>query len=540
MPAPTPRAAKAIPAQGNSFVADFAGMGTVNGSTRVIEFRSQATISTWPTPPAGFAAMGAGSFPASDRSLARFAKYIADASTEPISYTIANVAGGGNSRIEAHIYIMDDVDPAHINDGGVKYNTTSGLPAGAALGLPYTIVAMVGAEYTAGNSCVPTTPTGFTPLLISQTAGGVTPVVLANSDTSGSRTGLATYYKKVESGTLTVDAIPFAWTSPVSTPTDPKAASWVVRGVAGSLPMGLPIARKDASTVYLSRIGGDGVRRPFLSLRRARGDLTVAGSLLIPGITMGHRGASLVSGMPEMSRRAYLYAARTRRYRMLEFSANRTGDATPTFVGIHDVDQNRTSQTTGLANVAARTLAQIQTAPNSLNAAGDPVPYFELSKFLIEFAGEQVLHIDPKFNTGGITAFLDALEPFKAFVVLKYVGVGVGPDALAIAAKARGFTTATYAYEADWSSGALHASQQYWDILGMQYDASTAAWSRTTEGAYPGIRSYGKPVLAHILQTQAQYDIAKAKIEEGGWVNPGAGRSWIAQVSGVNVVAAVS
>lgn len=539
MPAPTPRNAKAIPAQGNSFVADFAGMGTVNGSTRVIEFRSQATITAWPTPPSGFAYVGPGAFPASDRSFARFAKLITDVGAEPSSYTISGVAGGGNSRIEAHAYILDDVDPSSFAGGGTRYSNSATIPAGAALGVPYTVIAAVGAEYTAGNSCVPTTPAGFTPLLVSQTAGGTTPAVVPNSDTTASRTGLATYYKKIESGSTTVDAIPFAWTSPASAPTDPKSSSWIVRGVAGSVPMGLPIQRKDAKPVYASLKDAAGTRRPITGVRVARGDFTVANSLQVPGIVMGHRGASAVSGMPEMSRKAYLYAARTRKLRMLEFSANRTSDAKE-YLGVHDADQNRTSQTTGLANLSARTLAQALTSVNSLNSGGAPVPYLNLKDFLREFAGEQVLHVDPKFNTGGIQDFLDVLEPHKAFVVLKFVGVGVGPDALAIAAKARQFVTATYAYQADWESGALHASQQYWDIIGMQHDASTDVWSRTTTGAYPGIRSYGKPVLAHILQNQAQYNAVKAKIEEGGWVNPGAGRSWIAQVSGVDVITPVS
>ncbi|UDL15403.1 phosphoesterase [Microbacterium phage Pepe25] len=537
MPAPTLHSVKAIPAQGNAVVVDFAGMGTQNGDIRVVEFRSQATVTADLTPPSGFQRVGPeGTLPASDRFLGRFAKPITDIGAEPSSYTFTGIAGGGNSRIEAHAYLVRGVDLAHWNETGRKYQASAALPAGAALGVPYTVIATAGAEFTAGNSVIPNAIAGYTTLLISQTAGGATPAVLPNTDTSVSRTGLVTIYKQVESGSLTVDAITFTWPG---TATDPKTSSWIVRGIAGTVPVGIPVKRENGAVAYLSYLDGAGVRRAPASIRLAKGDFTVANSLQVPGITMGHRGASGVSAQPEMSRKAYRYAATARRYRMLEFSANRTSEVKG-FLGLHDADQNRTSQTTGLPNLSTLTMAQALTNFNSLNSGGAPVPYYKLVDFLTEFAGEQVVHVDPKFNTGGVQDFLDVLEPFKAHVVLKYVGVGVGPDALAIAAKARGFVTATYAYESDWASGALHASQQYWDIIGMQHDATTPVWSRTTEGAYPGIRSYGKPVLAHILQNQAQYNAVKAKIEEGGWVNPGAGRSWIAQVSGVDLVAPVA
>lgn len=506
MPSASPRgAAKAVAQQGNNFVADFTGMDSITGTTRVIEFRSQATITTWPTPPAGFAPMGLGSFPASDRSLARFAKYITNAATEPISYTVAGVAGGGNSRIEAHIYVLDNVDPAHLNDGGTRYQANATLPAGAALGVPYTVFTMVGAEYTAGNSCVPTTPAGYTPLIVSQTAGGATPVVVPNSDTSGSRTGLATYYKRIESGSLTVDAVPFTWTSPASTPTDPKSASWIVRGVTVLPPIGVPVKRGNGAAARLSFINAAGVRKAPKNVSLwLPGFSSVANLLGTPGGTMSHRGGSL--NWPEFSQVAFDRSVR-RGYGLLEFSCGWTSDLVP--FGLGDQYLDTAAGVTG--NVDPTTIPWATLAATYQNKLrpvlpGVFQPFYRLVDFLDKYTPTHMVAVDPKFGAGDLTKINAMLNICDAHggpskIIIKFDSPITGSD-LVVAAKARGYTTMNYwGTEIEKLTPTYHTDK--WDLIGVRYDANQAM--------YDAASGIGKPVWAGVIPDQAGYNLAATR-----------------------------
>lgn len=532
MSAPTVTVGTPVPAQGNTLVVPRAGLALADGDVIFVDIRSQGTPTLDIGLPAGwFRAGTVGGHVASNRLLGQFYHYVASVASEPATYSFTGVSGG---RVIGFPGFLRGADPAHLNDAGQAYQLDATTPATDALATPYTVLAFWGGEFTTGVAVTPTsTPAGYTVQLVAQTAGGDPALILDNSNTTGSRTGGVIVSKLVESGSLTIPALTTAW---AGAPTDVRSASWVVRGLSGTPAIGLPVKLGTGAAARLSYLDGAGVRKVPASIRMTLPPFTVTDMLAVPGVTMGHRGASLVPGQPEMSRRGYRYAATQRGYRMLEFSANRTSDGV--YIGCHDPSINRTSQTTGLANLSAMTWAEVQAYQNSLNAAGNPVAYYRLDAFLDEFTPEATVHVDPKYNTGGIGPFLDVLDAHggPTRIVLKYVGVGIGPDPLAVAARARGYLTATYCYEADWSSGALHASQANWDILGMEYTASTDAWARTTVGAFPGIRSYGKPVLAHIIPDQAAYGVAQAKIAEGGWLT---GHTWIAQVSGVNVVAPV-
>ncbi|MFT4260343.1 glycerophosphodiester phosphodiesterase [Microbacterium sp.] len=312
----------------------------------------------------------------------------------------------------------------------------------------------------------------------------------------------------------------------------------ITGGLTAAPPIGVPIKLGDGSTAYLSYLDSTGVRKAPASVRVTQPAFLVSDSLTAPGVTMGHRGASGTAGHAEMSRKAYRYAATQRGYRMLEFSCNVTSDGV--FVGTHDNNLSRTSQTTGLADLNTMTWADVQAYMNTLNAS-TPQPYYRLEEFLDEFTPEATVHVDPKYAKAGMAPFLAVLNAHGGpeRIVFKYVSSSVGAALLADAAKAAGYTTAGYFYEADWASGAIDAIQSRWDILGMEYTASTDAWSRTTTGAYPGLRSYGKPVLAHVIPSAAAYDTAKTKIEEGGWVDGTPGHTWIAQVSRPDLVAPV-
>lgn len=230
----------------------------------------------------------------------------------------------------------------------------------------------------------------------------------------------------------------------------------------------------------------------------ARGFRSVLELLGKPGATWAHRGGS--ANWPEMSEYAYDQAV-ARGYGALEFSAQRTSDGV--WVGMHDPSPNRTSQTTGLPNVSAMTWAQLQGYQNSLNSAGTPRPYYRLVDFLDKFTGSHVAIADPKNAIGAHDAeFLDLLDahggPRK--IVVKFSGVGSGAAALADAAAARGYQTWGYFYDRDLANGDLAAWQSHWSILGMEIGASAEAWA--------AVKSYGKPITAHIAGSQADYATA--------------------------------
>lgn len=246
---------------------------------------------------------------------------------------------------------------------------------------------------------------------------------------------------------------------------------------------------------------------------------SVSQMLATPGATWAHRGGS--TNWPEMSKYAYEQATLAG-YGALEFSANRTSDGV--WVGCHDASLNRTSQTTGLANISSMTWAQVQTYQNSLNAAGTPRPYYRLDQFLDDFTGTHVAIVDPKYAIGTYNAeFLNLLDAHggSTKIVVKFYGVGAGATALADAATARGYQTWGYFYDTDVTGGGLAADQSHWSILGMNYDAAQSAWN--------AVLSYGKPVVGHIAASQANYNTAMSR---------GARMVQCANVAGITAVGA--
>ncbi|WP_420111636.1 hypothetical protein, partial [Pseudactinotalea sp.] len=187
----------------------------------------------------------------------------------------------------------------------------------------------------------------------------------------------------------------------------------------------------------------------------------------------------------------------------------------------HDASPNRTSQTTGLPDVSAMTWAQLQTYQNTLNSAGTPRPYYRLVDFLDAFTPTHVVVVDNKTNTAQST-FLDLLDAHggNTKIVVKAYGVGTG-GGVASAAAARGYRTWGYFYESDLPN--IPTAQTGWSILGMEYTASASTWSQ--------MLTYGKPVVSHIIQSQANYDTAAAK---------GARMAQVANVASVTAVGASS
>jgi len=276
-------------------------------------------------------------------------------------------------------------------------------------------------------------------------------------------------------------------------------AYWGVSLQGPDITTGLPVKVGSGVTASMSVLVGASRVVPVSAKLYLPGFSTVPAAMAKAGATMGHRGASGVANMPEMSERAYDYCV-MRGYGILEFSANRTSDGV--WIGCHDQTLDRTSQAV-IGNVSSFSYATILgTYQNSLNSGGTPRPYYKLIDFLDKYTRTHVVMVDPKFGLGNQTEFLNILDahggPNK--IMVKYYGVGSGSTALADAATARGYRTWGYYYEADYTSGDLAATQSHWTILGMEFAASGPAWT--------SVKSYGKKVIAHVVGSQANYNLA--------------------------------
>lgn len=481
--------------------------GLQNGDMLLAFLRANGTTSTNDFSLTGWTRRGAAFF-ASDpagRVIGIFAKPITDAANEPATYTFTkSVSEGRRSGAMAIFRGVDLSDPfvgqsvnydaapsPRIQLNSFSLNSTD----------PALLVGMWGTEIVSPNASEPTIPFGTQVALVpSQTGTAATRTVLyvGTETVSGST---STGHKSV------------TWSSS----TGASATGLVLRGISVVTPIGVPVKIGNGSTAYLSVLNGTGTRVAPSSVKLwLPGSPNVAAMESTTGVTWAHRGGS--ASWPEMSQYAYDQSV-MRGYPVLEFSANRTSDGR--WVGVHDASLNRTSQTSGLPDISTQTLSQVQSYQNSLNSSGTSRPYYLLEDMLDKYTPTHVVVADPKYGVGQVNSFLDLCDahggPTK--IVVKFYGVGSGAVALANAAAARQYRTWGYFYEADYTSGDLATYQQYWSILGMNYDASQAAWNAAT--------SYGKKVVGHIAQTQADYNMAIAK-----------GAS-IVQCAGVNVIKAV-
>lgn len=225
------------------------------------------------------------------------------------------------------------------------------------------------------------------------------------------------------------------------------------------------------------------------------GFTSVTQMIATPGATWAHRGGS--SNWPEMSQLAYQNAAAAG-YGALEFSCARTSDGV--WFGLHDEDINRVAGTTGLPPASQMTWAEVQAYTNT--TAGGAEPFWKLTDFLDTYSGSHVCIVDHKYAWGFLGEWFTLLDSYAAHdrIVVKYFGVGGGSTDLADQAAAAGYATWGYFYEADVADGDLAISEPHWDLLGMEWSASQAAWD--------AVLAYGKPVVGHIADSQAEYDTA--------------------------------
>ncbi|UDL16445.1 phosphoesterase [Microbacterium phage Zooman] len=506
MPAPTLSALQYRGEQGNIAVADYTTMGVVDGDVLVWMGRSQGTISTDITPPTGWTRAGtSGSVGAGDRFTGIFYKYIPVAASEPLTYTFTGVSGGASSRVIGARGILKNADPAHLNDGGLMYRPDAFIPAITAGGTPYTIIAMWGAEFTAGLSPVPASvPSGHTTALVAQTAGSTSPApVIDNTVTTGSRTGIAVTTMKVESGGST--SVSSLTTTYTGSPTSIKSASWVVRGLNSTPTVGLPVKLGNGTAAKLSFLDGTGTRKvPSTVSLWLPGFNDVASAEAKTGATFAHRGGSL--NWPEFSQIAYDRSVR-RGYGVLEFSCGWTSDLVPFGLGEQYID----AMAGVSGNVDANTMTWATLSSTYQNkfrpvASGVFQPLYRLEEFLDKYTPHHVCLVDPKFGWSSIpkiTRMLDICDehggPDK--IVIKFDSPVTGFD-LVNMAKARGYKTMNY-----WGTEVAKLTTQYgtdkWDWIGVRYDAD--------QTMYDTALAIGKPVWSAVIPDQTGYNTAVSR-----------------------------
>lgn len=214
---------------------------------------------------------------------------------------------------------------------------------------------------------------------------------------------------------------------------------------------------------------------------------------------IAHRGGSV--DWPEMSLRGMTESV-ARGAGALEVSLARTSDGV--WFGLHDETFDRTAGQTGTLKPEQLTWSQVQNYSNR----GDR--YYRLEELVEPWASSHVFFIDPKYNhqrTAELFPKLNAmLRPEQ--VVIKYFGDNWR---LANAARAAGYKSWGYFYTANFDSGMYAANKDYWDFLGLPYDAPVSYWNT--------LALEGKPMIAHIAPNLAAANMGLARGAAGVMVS---------------------
>lgn len=435
---------------------------------------------------------------------------VTKASEEPAFYTFTKTIS--DTRTVAAMMIIRDADLDNLVVGESSLWTTSGttmtIREFPILDAPALLIAMFANEETAGHPSTPAViPPGFTTQVVQNQLADPASLV-------GTRTSLWIGTRPIESAGMSGDIV-LGWGVNSG---NGNSALALAGKIAPPPAPGYPITLGDGRTATAWIVRG-GVPLVPASLRGHVGTYPDVDEVLsIHGLTMAHRGGSI--DWPEMSQFAF-DQSRAAGYRLLEFSAQRSKDGW--WFGMHDNNFDRTSGVSGSLPPSFYTQAEIESSfMNVLNSSATPRPYLGLIDFLNRYSTDNILMVDPKNQLGSTTEFLNILDAHGGpdRIIVKYFGVGSGSIALADAATARGYRTWGYFYEANVASGDLAAAQSHWSILGMEWNASPAAWTAA--------KSYGKKVIGHIIATPEQAATALGRGAD------------ILQVSGVSAIPAVS
>lgn len=421
------------------------------------------------------------------RILGFFALPVASAaalnSTTEFAFTSTDSGGG---RVTAEVFIVRGADLNNPTSATSPYSTVSLRTVTVRPDAPLTnsnlLLTIYGAQFVSSESyTIATGPTSMTQHIF-----------LPSSTASVSKTTLAVYQQDVEAGTIPNKQL--TWTGTQSQ-TAGVAISIRKSGLADPNP-GRPLRYTSApdtlSTGHLYYTSGtDTLATPYEIRPVPTGYSSVTDMLSNTPFYIAHRGGSV--NWPEMSLYAYTQAVFWG-VGALELSLARTSDGV--WFGLHDETLDRTSGTTNFIP-SQHTWSEVQayqiSASGTTNASQPARPYMRWEELIEAYYGSHLIMVDPKFATSYASELLDMMDALSNSTdrfVAKYYGVNTSWPT---AARARGYKTWGYFYQADSANFATY--QGNWDILGMDHNADQATWT--------AILSYGKPVIAHTIGSGA-------------------------------------
>jgi len=219
-----------------------------------------------------------------------------------------------------------------------------------------------------------------------------------------------------------------------------------------------------------------------------------------PTLYVAHRGGS--ADWPEETLYAYAQAATWANAATLALECSVWMSSDGVFVASHD-------QTTG--RIFNGTSYDINVTPwatlSTLTTKVGGYPIARLDNLLPAFP-DRAWFVENK-GSSGITSFFNLLDANggPARIVSKQPANNTTVNA---EARNRGYKTWGYYFDTDTPT--IAATQSRWDMLGEDYAASPASWA--------AVQSYGKPVLAHIVDTAAHKTLA-ASYSPAGYMASG-------------------
>ncbi len=397
------------------------------------------------------------------------------------TFTSTDSASGG--RIAAEMFVVRGADLTNMTTGMSPYASPSGQTVTVAPDTPTAnktlLLVAYNAQFTSAiDYTIATGPSAMTQHIF-----------LPSSTAAQSKTILAVYQEDVEASAPGSKAL--TWNG-VQSQTTGVAVSIRNLNEPDVNPGKQVHFTSAADTLTVSNLfytsATDTLSTPTEVRAMPTGYPSVANMLATSPFYIAHRGGS--DDWPEMSLYAYTQSVFWG-VGALEVSLQRTSDGV--WFGLHDATLDRTSGTTGFT-ASAHTWAEVQAYQITLappNGGSQPSrPYMRWEEIIAAYYGTHVIMVDPKNATGYFSELLDKMDalsgaPTDQFIV-KYFGTS---SSVAAAARARGYKTWGYFYQADVPN--LPTYQGNWDLLGMDYSADSASWT--------AILSYGKPVIGHTI-----------------------------------------
>jgi glycerophosphoryl diester phosphodiesterase len=223
----------------------------------------------------------------------------------------------------------------------------------------------------------------------------------------------------------------------------------------------------------------------------------VGALLATKDFTVAHRGGSL--DWPEMSLEGYVKSVGYG-VNALEMSLARSSDGV--WFGLHDATLDRTSGTSGFV-AAEHTWSEISkyriTAKDTRKPNQLPRRYLKFTDLVRRYGSTHTIFVDPKYVLSEhwselLTMMRNSVEKPKSTFIAKFYCTGSNWATLA---REHGYLSWGYYYgtEVDADPTLLPRTQQYWDLLGMDYTASDSAWT--------SVRGFHKKVIGHIIPDKA-------------------------------------